>query len=60
MTALELLISADNDAMSRLGVTETVATVTLAQAAMSDDRPCWNNVENKFDNRPSWDNWTKR
>jgi hypothetical protein len=62
MTALQLLRTADSDAMMRLGVIGDIRTVEPPQAGKFDNRPTWDNVTGggRHDNRRTWDNWDNR
>ena len=57
MTALDLLVHADDDQLARLGID---TATDEPRAEKFDNRPTWDNSSKKFDNRPTWDNWNKK
>jgi hypothetical protein len=58
MTALDQLIRADDSALAVLGFDGVLTD--LPRGAKFDNRPTWDNGSRRFDNRPTWDNWNKK
>ncbi len=60
MNTLQMLTQAEPDDLAQLGVTGMADQATLPSADKFDNRPTWDNASKRFDNRPSWDNWNKK
>ncbi|MGC0317483.1 multiple cyclophane-containing RiPP AmcA [Kitasatospora acidiphila] len=53
-----LELLAASDALVVTDLTAGAGSETMA--AKFDNRPTWDNYTPQFDNRPTWDNWSKK